>query len=295
MPEKERIATEEPFPVSRLHFSKGQVIRNTTLSPRSRELKRASGEKPILSMLEKYGCMNRHMVELALKLNRHKTINAQKSLRRMQELRQISKYTIFDQDPLFPDNDVYVLSEAQRERLNITKAKRSIHDYNMANIPNVLETLALNQWHIRALHEPTVTEVMFNRAVFIRDREVRVPSLVRIKSRLKRPLTLCAVPIVRGRSKEAVMSFLAQVVFLNAFFAQNRRRFFTPVIVLIAESFRQAEDVSALLNFISETEHPYVLYAIDALLADVEVNPLQMLYQLRDEGNMKAFDIVKLA
>ena len=286
---------EEQIPASRLHFSQETTVSNTTLPPGRSGLKKAAGEKPVLYLLEKYGFMNLHMIAYALKIKGHKTVNVNKTLKRMQEQGMVLKYTYTPKNPDLPQNDVYALSKKARDDSGLSRAKRSPHDYNASNIPYVYEKLALCQWHLKLLAMKNTKEVMFQRLVGGERFHVLVPSLVSVKTRLKKRILLCALPVARGRSKDAVINFLAQIVFLLRYFAENRKHFHSPVIILLAESFSQIEDVACLLHSLSETKDLYVLYAVDSLVSDDEVNPLKMLYQVREEGRLKALDLVQVA
>ena len=182
-----------------------------------------------------------------------------------------------------------------RLKRGIGKAKRIIHDYNMANIPQVLEKLVLCQWHLKMLKNRRAKEIMFNRHVDSGKIRVCVPSLVKVRTRLNRPLYLCAVPVAKGRKRESVASFVAQIAFLTGYFAENRRRFPSCVLVILCESERQIEDVSRLMEKVSQTKDLYLLYAIDSLVSDTDVNPLEMLYSVSRLDTMCAMNLVKIA
>lgn len=282
------------IPESRFSYDPSLSVENTTIHARSRSLKRAAGEKPILTMLEKYGLMNKQMVREGLRSNSHKTINVSKSLKRMQEMGLVKKYTVFSDDPDLPANDVYILSRKMREKCGIDKAQNPPHDYNMANIPYVYEKLVLCQWHLRVLSNRKGKEIMFNKRVRASTGIVLVPSLVRLKTRFNRLLYVCGVPVCKGRKKEDIASFVAQIAFLNSYFVENRRRFKSYVIVILCESPKQAEDVSMLLQTIKQTKDMFIMYAIDSLVADEEVNPLEMLYVVNKDGSSFSHDMMKL-
>lgn len=283
------------LPPSRFSFDPKSRIENTTRKRHSHDLVPAAGEKPVLTILEKYGMLNRKMIDDALKIYGHKTINTVKSLRRMQEMGQVNKYTIYSPDPELPDNDVYILSRQMREKCGIESATIPVHDYNMANIPYVLEKLSVNQWHLQMLRHMDGKEVKFNQRVFSEAGQVLIPSLVKIKTRLKRPLHVCAVPVCKGRKKEDIASFVAQIAFLNSYFAENRGRFKSVVVVVLCESERQIGDVSAVIESVNQTAGSYLLFTIDSLVADKNLNPLSLLFHPFNEGMVTTLDTLKLA
>lgn len=282
------------FPTSRFTFDPTSKVENTTIALNP-ETKKAAGEKPILTMLEKYGYMNIHMIKQGLSSHGHRTINADKNIRQMQEMGLVNRYTIMSDDPDVPKNDVYVLSGDVRVRRGIAKAKRIIHDYNMANVPQVLEKMALCQWHLKVTRNMNGKEVMFNKHVQSAHGRVYVPSLVRVKTRLKKHLYLCGVPVAKGRNYEHIGAFVMQIVFLTRYFAENRKRFPSCVLVILCESERQIEDVSRLMGQIRQTRDLYLLYAIDSIVGDDEMNPLEMLYSVSQIDSSPSLDLVKIA
>ncbi len=272
---------------SRFSYDPECTIEKTTRTDEPHDGKPATGEDIILRLLSKYGFMNLMHIQRALNMKSHRTINARKSLTKMQQRGKVEKYTIYYPEEQ-PHNDFYILSEYIRNE------QKSVYRYDMEDIPYILEHLSVTQWHISVLEGEKTKEKMFYKTVPFEKYITQVPSLIEFRSRFGKKISICAIPIPKGQHKQDVASLITQIITLNGYFSADRDRYGSFAICLICESETQIEEVSKLLLDISETSELFIIYSLDSLTDEEDLDPLSMIYDVeRQEGNTR-LNIIKL-
>ncbi|AOZ97806.1 hypothetical protein [Butyrivibrio hungatei] len=275
---------------SRFSYEKGCRIENTTIKSKLSDNEKATGEQIILSLLKKYGYMNMMHIQRALNMNSHRTINARKSINKMMSRGLVEKYTItYPGDE--PDNDVYILSKNERDK---SKNMRSAFRFNMNDIPNILEHLSATQWHISVLEGSGTKDKMFYKTVPYQKFITQVPSLIQIRTRLGRRMSICAIPIPKGDRKNKIAALITQIIALHGYFSEDIDRYGSFVLCLICESESQIEEVSKLLQQVSETSDFYLIYSLDCITDDELVDPLSLIYDVEREDGATKLSVFKL-
>ncbi|WP_026653598.1 hypothetical protein [Butyrivibrio proteoclasticus] len=275
---------------SRFSYDSGCHIENTTIRSKLKDKEQATGEQIIISLLKKYGYMNMMHIQRALNMDSHRTINARKSISKMMSRGLVEKYTItYPGDE--PDNDVYILSKTERSKY---RNLRSAFRYNMNDIPNILEHLSATQWHISVLEGAGTKDKMFYKTVPYKKFITQVPSLVQIRTRLGRKMSICAIPIPKGEHKNKIGSLITQIISLHGYFSEDIDRYGSFVVCLICESESQIEEVSKLFQQVSETSDFYLIYSLDCITDDELVDPLSLIYDVEREDGATKLSVFKL-
>lgn len=270
-------------------YEVGTTIEDTTNQEEPKNNIPATGEKAIVATIRKYGFLTAPLVQRAINLNDHSTINVLKSLKKMQQQGKAEKYTI-----TFPserqDIDVYVLSPKMRQ----ISGQKSVFKYDMSDIPYILEHLSISQWHISVLEGKGAKEVMLYKQISSQGFIAQLPSLIEFRSRLGKKMNLCAIPVPKGVHKQDLGRLFTNVITIDRYLSERRERFRSYVIVLICESQNQIDEVSRLLFEMAETKETYILYSIDMMSSDDEFDPLSVIYDVsRAEGEIE-LGIVRL-
>ena len=270
-------------------YEVGTTIEDTTNQEEPKNNVPATGEKVIMATIRKYGFLTAPLVQRAINLNDHSTINVLKSLKKMQQQGKAEKYTI-----TFPserqDIDVYVLSPKMRQ----ISGQKSVFKYDMSDIPYILEHLSISQWHISVLEGKGAKEVMLYKQISSQGFIAQLPSLIEFRSRLGKKMNLCAIPVPKGVHKQDLGRLFTNVITIDRYLSERRERFRSYVIVLICESQNQIDEVSRLLFEMAETKETYILYSIDMMSSDDEFDPLSVIYDVsRAEGEIE-LGIVRL-
>lgn len=270
-------------------YEVGTTIEDTTNQEEPKNNVPATGEKVIVATIRKYGFLTAPLVQRAINLNDHSTINVLKSLKKMQQQGKAEKYTI-----TFPserqDIDVYVLSPKMRQ----ISGQKSVFKYDMSDIPYILEHLSISQWHISVLEGKGAKEVMLYKQISSQGFIAQLPSLIEFRSRLGKKMNLCAIPVPKGVHKQDLGRLFTNVITIDRYLSERRERFRSYVIVLICESQNQIDEVSRLLFEMAETKETYILYSIDMMSSDDEFDPLSVIYDVsRAEGEIE-LGIVRL-
>ncbi len=285
MSDKKELASEKVLkaPASRFSYIEGSTIRETTLTDKPFNDEPAVGEEIIIFLLKKYGFMNLHMLQRTLNMGRHRTINAKKSIHKMQQSGVVKKYTISSIED-GPDNDIYTLSEAGIAAYREKNRTKSIYRYDMTNIPYILENLTAAQWHISMCLDGKAKDVALNKRINTSAGITVIPSLTRYWTRFGHNSYVCGIPMTKGKSKKDLAMFVARIVYLCTYFRENMDRYPSVIMVIICESMRQIEDISVLLGSVRETREITLLWSIDN--TTTEDNPMSMLYDvIREEGS----------
>lgn len=264
-------------------YEVGTTIEDTTNQEEPKNNIPATGEKVIVATIRKYGFLTAPLVQRAINLNDHSTINVLKSLKKMQQQGKAEKYTI-----TFPserqDIDVYVLSPKMRQ----ISGQKSVFKYDMSDIPYILEHLSISQWHISVLEGKGAKEVMLYKQISSQGFIAQLPSLIEFRSRLGKKMNLCAIPVPKGVHKQDLGRLFTNVITIDRYLSERRERFRSYVIVLICESQNQIDEVSRLLFEMAETKETYILYSIDMMSSDDEFDPLSVIYDVsRAEGEIE--------
>ena len=270
-------------------YEVGTTIEDTTNQEEPKNNVPATGEKVIVATIRKYGFLTAPLVQRAINLDDHSTINVLKSLKKMQQQGKAEKYTI-----TFPserqDIDVYVLSPKTRQ----ISGQKSVFKYDMSDIPYILEHLSISQWHISVLEGKGAKEVMLYKQISSQGFIAQLPSLIEFRSRLGKKMNLCAIPVPKGVHKQDLGRLFTNVITIDRYLSERRERFRSYVIVLICESQNQIDEVSRLLFEMAETKETYILYSIDMMSSDDEFDPLSVIYDVsRAEGEIE-LGIVRL-
>ena len=270
-------------------YEVGTTIEDTTNQEEPKNNVPATGEKVIVATIRKYGFLTAPLVQRAINLDDHSTINVLKSLKKMQQQGKAEKYTI-----TFPserqDIDVYVLSPKMRQ----ISGQKSVFKYDMSDIPYILEHLSISQWHISVLEGKGAKEVMLYKQISSQGFIAQLPSLIEFRSRLGKKMNLCAIPVPKGVHKQDLGRLFTNVITIDRYLSERRERFRSYVIVLICESQNQIDEVSRLLFEMAETKETYILYSIDMMSSDDEFDPLSVIYDVsRAEGEIE-LGIVRL-
>ena len=134
-------------------YEVGTTIKDTTIHEEPQNNIPPTGEKVIIPTIRRYGFLTAPILQRLINLQEHVTINALKSLRKLQQQGKVLKYTIsFPSDR--QDIDVYVLSPETRQ-INGAKA---VFKYDMSDIPYILEHLSVSQWHTAVLEGKNAKE-----------------------------------------------------------------------------------------------------------------------------------------
>ena len=286
--EKEKADMERIAP-SLYSYEPECTITETTHTEEAQNNSPATGERAIIPIIRRYGFITAPLIQRLLNTQEHKTINALKSLKKMQQQGKVLKYTI-----TFPserqDIDVYVLSPLERKGSGV----KGIFRYDMTDIPYILEHLSITQWHISVLEHKNSKEIMLYRQISSNGYITQLPSLIEFRTRLNKRMSLCAIPVPKGVHKQDLGRLFTNVITIDRFLSERRDRFRAYVIVLICESENQIDEVSRLLGEMAETKEIYALYSIDMMSSDDIFDPLSVLYDVsRNEGEI-ALNVVRL-
>ena len=256
-------------------YEVGTTITDTTCTDSPQDNRPATGEKVIIPTIRKYGFLSAPLIQRAININGHKTINVKKSLHKMQQQGKVEKFTIS-----FPserqDIDVYVLTKKVREQIG----SKSIFRYDMTDIPYILEHLSISQWHIAVLEEKNSKEIMLYKQIKSKGFIAQLPSLIEFKTKLGKKMNICAIPVPKGVHKQDLGRLLTNVITIDGFLAERNAKIKSYLIVIICESQTQIDEVSRLLKEMAETSELYILYSIDMMSADDKFDPLSILYEV---------------
>ena len=248
-----------------------------------------TGEKVIIPTIRRYGFLTAPLLQRLINLQEHTTINALKSLRKLQQQGKVLKYTIsFPSDR--QDIDVYVLSPETRQ-INGAKA---VFKYDMSDIPYILEHLSVSQWHVGTLEGKGSKEIMLYRQVNAKGFIAQLPSLIEFKSRLGNKMNICAIPVPKGVHKQDLGRLFTNVITIDRFLSERKDRFKSYVIVLLCESQNQIDEVSKLMLELAETKEIFILYSIDMMSADDTFDPLSLLYDVSRRDGELELGVLKL-
>ena len=270
-------------------YEVGTTIEETTISDEPQNNIPATGEKVIMPTIRRYGFLTAPILQRLINLYEHKTINALKSLKKMQQQGKVQKFTIkFPSDR--QDIDVYVLSPQYRQ----INGMKSVFKYDMSDIPYILEHLSVSQWHTAVLEGKNAKEVMLYKQINSHGFIAQLPSLIEFRSRIGKKMNLCAIPVPKGVHKQDLGRLFTNIITIDRYLSERIDRFKSYVIVLLCESQNQIDEVSRLLLEMAETKETYILYSIDMMSSDDEFDPLSIIYDAsRHEGELE-LSIVRL-
>lgn len=270
-------------------YEKSATIEETTNRAAPNNNVPPTGENVIVPIIRKYGFITAPLIQRILNIYHHKTINALKSLIKLQQQGKVQKYTIkFPSDR--QDIDVYILSPEMR----MMSGQKSVFKYDMTDIPYILEHLVASQWHISVLEGKNAKEVMLFKQISSNGFIAQLPSMIECKSKIGKKINLCALPVPKGVYKQDLGRLFTNVITIDSYLSARKDRFRAYVIVLICESQNQIDEVSRLLCEISETKDIYFLYAIELMSSDDEFDPLSILYDIsRYDGELEQ-NVIKL-
>ena len=266
---------------SRFSYDEGCGIFETTERSEPPDERPATGERVILQLLKKYGYLTMPLIQKNIEMY-HRTINAKKSVRKMQQRNLILKYTIQYTDEDIADIDVYILTPKGAEMAG--ESGKKPYRFDMTNIPYILENLSAAQWHMAVMSDKKAHEEMYQHTVRVKGNIVTIYSLIKYRTDFGRYLHLCGIPIEKGIHRKDLGRFVAKILLMNEYLASKPDRYRSYIIVISCESQRQIEDVAKVLGTINETKEIYFMYTIDAITSDSGINPLSMLYTVEEEG-----------
>ena len=270
-------------------FEVGAKITDTTIDTEPRNNIPPTGEKTIIPTIRKYGFITAPLLQRAIALFDHKTINVLKSLTKMQQQGKVEKYTIeFPSDR--QDIDIYILSPSVR---NISGAK-AVFKYDMSDIPYILEHLAVSQWHISVLEGKNAKEIMLFKQIKSGGFIAQLPSLIEFRNRLNKRMSLCAIPIPKGVHKQDLGRLFTNLITIDRFLSERKERFRAYVLVLLCESQSQIDEVSKILTEMAETKEIYILYSIDMMGSDDTFDPLSVMYDVTRRDGEIELGIIRL-
>lgn len=277
---------------SRFSYVEGMTIRNTSIIGVPNDDKPAIGEMIIIVLLQKYGFLNAAMIQQEFN-RKHRNIVAEKSLRKMQQRGLIEKYTLEYQDEN-PSMDIYILSKGYRESSNDVIKKRNRYKYDMSNIAYILEHLALNQWHMAITGNKNVKEIYFNKTIMLDGKMSIIPSFIKYKTNFHSSLYLCCLPVCKGRLKKDLGRFIADIALIADYLDSKSIEIRSYLIVIACESESQIEQISEVLSKVNETNGRYYLYTIDTITADIDVDPLTLMYEVKKDNGVYRSTIISL-
>lgn len=264
-------------------------IIETTINNEPQDNKPSRGETIVITILKKYGFLTTSLIQRLMNLNGHAKLNALKILRKMQQQKKIQKFTItFNSDR--QDINVYVLPR----KIRMENKVRNQYKYDMTDIPYILEHLSVAQWHISVLEGSKAKEIFIFKKINQNGYIAQIPSLIEIRTRIGTRMYLCALPIPKGIYKQDLGSFFTNIITIDKYLGARKDRFKAYVIVLICESESQIEEVSLMLREMGETKEIYILYSIDVMTSEENLDPLKIMYDVdRAEGETK-LEVCKL-
>lgn len=290
--------TEIQIPVSRFTFTRSCKIYEITPQDEPVTNTPAVGEEPIKKALYKFGFLTANLLKRYMRLRGNKAIDVNKSLKVMFNQKKIWRYTIEYDDEFTSNIDVYRLSQKEEEILRKKGRHKPIYRFDMKNTPYILTNLACVQWHLTML-EYKAKEVMYNNRVHISDKNTQpivVPSLCRYRSkRTRKSMVVCNIPAVKGMRKRDIGMFLRQISQLNDYFIANPAKYNAYIIVITCCSENQIEDISKLLEAITETKGLFVLYSIETQSQEGGINPMACLYRVVREQDKTTLKLVDLS
>lgn len=274
---------------SRFSYVEDCYIEKTTIMAKIKPKNEASGEQKILEYLAKYGFLNLKMIENLLHLHKSRIKEPANSLIKMQQRGLINKYTIYYPDRDIANIDLYCLSMKSRQKFNAEKKNiYPIYKYDMKNIPYLLENLCIAQWHITVASKKGAKEILYNRRIDTKYGITTINSIVKFRASIGKNINLCTIPVVKGKNKKDLGKFIAKITMIDSYMRINKDQYPSYLIAIVCESESQIEDVSKILSEIRETKGLYILYSIDSITADIERDPLEMMYEVeRTVGQTK--------
>ncbi len=275
----------------RFSCDENSTISCTTFKDKPADRLPAAGERILLEALEHYGFLNVALLQRILKIGHHNSINARKSIKKMQQQGKVEKYTI-SHEGQEANTDVYILSRKMREKLPV-KVRR-MYKFDMDNIPYIMEHLAVAQWHISLLSRNNTVGISYNEHQRIDDISLTIPSIVKYKTLLGRKTYISAIPACKGKKQEDLSRFLLQVALMDKYFSTHADLYPSITIAVICESERQLEEMARFMASIKETSGIFFLYSLDAITADEEVDPLSMLYMAQVEDGAVTTELISL-
>ncbi len=259
------------LPPSHFSFNEESVISETTNHKAPVDSTPAAGTEIIALLLKKYGFLTRKLINRCLTAEKHGTIDTVKTLRKMQQLKVVEKYTIKGQGD---DLSVFCLTKESRERYPDERG----YKYDMSDIPYILETLSAAQWSISLKNEKAVRELIHEEYITDRENIFLVPSLIKFSIIPGRNLHLLAFPVCRSHDPESLREFLSRLDTANRYFRNAQVKYSSLQPVLICESHNQIEDMSRMLTNITSLARQFYLYTTDSITGNENINPLEMLY-----------------
>ena len=277
--------------VSNFSYCDKCIIKKTTKQSKKVYDGKIIGETIINAILTKYGFLTLKLVRKCLEYGGHKKISAAKTLKSMQYQGLIDKYTIYYPEDMERNNiDVYILTG---EMLEECRRKR-LYDFKMTNIPYILEMLTLAQWHISMLMKCKAKEEMYN-VTFETDLGyvLTMPSLVKLRTSISSTIHICSMPVTKAMDKKELGKFLIRISQISKYM-DSKRKYSSFVICLICESQQQIEETSKLLYALNQTRNLFVIYSIDAITSDLDINPMSMIYDSRHMEGVTFTQLIKL-
>lgn len=277
----------QDIPATIFFYDENTYIKETTISGETDNCI-SPGERPVAAALNKYGFMNKNLIQKNLSINGHKRLNAEKILKKMQKQGKIKKYTIYHGGSALADLDTYTLNE---ECGQINESDQVYYKINTLDIPYILENMALCQWHYGLLSDTTrCKEIMYNQIKSCSQGFVVIPSIVKTKVG-KCDVYLCAVPVKRKKDTNSLRHFVIKLILINQYFIENRSKYRSYMIVLLGESINQIEELAKLLSAMKETKDMDVLFTID--MATIN-DPLKNLYRINRTKNNSEIMLIKI-
>lgn len=258
-------------------------ITETTINEEPQDYKPSRGEVIVIAILKKYGFLTTSLIQRLMNLHGHAKLNALKILRKMQQQKKMQKFTIsFNSER--QDINIYVLPR----KIRTANKVRNQFKYDMTDIPYVLEHLSVTQWHISVLEGSKAKEIyafkQINQEGFI----AQIPSLIEVRTKLGTRMNLCALPVPKGVHKQDLGRLFTNIITIDKYLGARKDRFKAYVIVLICESESQIEEVSLMLREMGEIKEIYILYSIDVMTSEENLDPLKIMYDVnRAEGETK--------
>ncbi len=265
----------------RMTIAKVEEPRKVTVSGYEMAVLRALAIYRILDSSQITRCVNDHLEEDSGKET------YEKEIKNLTQGGHIYKYT-YNDDAKQQINDslcLYVLSQKGASCLKRKGVKilyKVIPDYMHYETTTLLETAALNDWHIRIQHDykNDIRECRYNYHVkVLRNRHAVIPSYFSFFNPswvAKGDFTLLSIPCPKIASVDVHGAFLNQLMMVNAY--ANENDLTHPVIMLIADSFKQAADTAKAVASYTTLEGILCMYAITTFTAAGK--PLSRVYKI---------------
>lgn len=236
------------------------------------------GEDTVKRALYKYGFMTKRLLKRHMDVLGNDRLDSGKTLDHLVARESALRYEICQKDG--STIDIYTLSDDENKVLQKRSGINAVYKRDMQDIPYLLETLSIEQWHI-ALLENKGKEILYNARLDsgMPVLPTIVPSLVRMKKK-GGSVAVAGIPAPRGQDKGTLGMFLKETLELSDFLVKRPTKFPRFVLVVICTSESQAGDIAAVFHHMKETEQAFFLYSYDYITKTEGNNPMRLLYDI---------------